>query len=83
MLTHEFCGHPAGCDVPSWRCEIDHIQPFADEGPTAVTNADPKCTPHNRYKETLDHRKRTQRRADQKRRASRGDGDGETDRDVA
>lgn len=82
VLTHEFCGHPAGCDVPSWRCEIDHIQPFADEGPTAVTNADPKCTPHNRYKETLDRRKRTQRRADQKRRASRGDGDGETDRDV-
>lgn len=89
VLTHEFCGHSAGCDVPSWRCEIDHIRPFADEGPTAVTNADPKCTPHNRYKETVDRKTRKQRRADQQRRSSRGDpdlaaaADCETDRDVA
>ena len=61
VLTHEFCGHPAGCDVPSWRCEIDHIVAFTDGGPTAVANGDPKCTPHNRYKETVDRRVRKRR----------------------
>lgn len=74
VLTHEFCGHDAGCDVPSWRCEIDHILPFTDGGPTAAFNGDPKCTPHNRYKETLDRRKRKQRRA-QRRQQGRGDPD--------
>lgn len=54
QLTHDWCGHPAGCDVPSWRCQIDHILPFTDGGPTAAENADPKCGPHNRWKEQLD-----------------------------
>lgn len=73
VLTHEFCGHPAGCDVPSWLCEIDHIQPFTDHGPTAVSNGDPKCKPHNRYKETIDRQIRKKRRNDQQRRSDRGD----------
>lgn len=75
VLTHEFCGHGAGCDVPSWRCEIDHVVPFSDGGPTAITNADPKCKPHNRYKETLDRTTRKKRRADRRRQSSRGDPD--------
>ena len=54
QLTHDWCGHPAGCDVPSWRCQIDHLLPFTDGGPTAAENGDPKCGPHNRWKERLD-----------------------------
>lgn len=54
QLTHDWCGHPAGCDVPSWRCQIDHIIPFTDHGPTAAGNGDPKCGHHNRWKERLD-----------------------------
>ena len=74
VLTHEFCGHDAGCDVPSWRCEIDHILPFTDGGATAVVNGDPKCTPHNRYKETLDRKvRKKKRRTDQQGRSSGDD----------
>ena len=54
QLTHDWCGHPAGCDVPSWRCQIDHLIAFTDGGPTNPENADPKCGPHNRWKERLD-----------------------------
>jgi len=54
QLTHDWCGHPHGCDTPSWRCQIDHIIPFTDGGPTAAENGDPKCGPHNRWKERLD-----------------------------
>ena len=54
QLTHEYCGHGAGCDVPSWRCQLDHLVPFTDGGPTAPENGDPKCGPHNRFKERLD-----------------------------
>lgn len=54
QLTHDYCGHGAGCDVPSWRCQLDHLVPFTDGGPTAAENGDPKCGPHNRWKERLD-----------------------------
>ena len=54
QLSHDYCGHGAGCDVPSWRCQIDHLVPFTDGGPTAAENGDPKCGPHNRWKERLD-----------------------------
>ena len=54
QLTHPYCGHGPGCDVPSWRCQVDHLIPFTDGGPTAAENGDPKCGPHNRWKERLD-----------------------------
>ena len=54
QLTHDYCGHGAGCDVPSWRCQLDHLVPFTDGGPTAAENGDPKCGPLNRWKERLD-----------------------------
>ncbi len=62
QLTHPYCGHPAGCDVPSWRCQIDHLEPFTDGGPTAAENGDPKCGPHNRWKERLDAEIRRRKR---------------------
>ena len=52
----------AGCDVPSWRCQIDHLIPFTDGGPTNPENADPKCGPHNRWKERLDAEIRRRKR---------------------
>ena len=42
----------AGCDVPGWRCQIDHREPVARGGPTDHTNGDPACGFHNRLKET-------------------------------
>ena len=62
QLTHPYCGHGPGCDVPSWRCQIDHLVPFTDGGPTAAENGDPKCGPHNRWKERLDAEIRRRRR---------------------
>ena len=67
MLLQEFCGHDAGCDVPSWRCEMDHLVAYTDGGPTAVVNADPKCKPHNRYKERLDAEIRRRRKKNARR----------------
>lgn len=67
VLTHDWCGHPPGCDEPSWRCQIDHLVPFVDLGPTAPYNADPKCKPHNRWKERLDAEIRRRRRWRQQR----------------
>jgi len=61
-LTHDYCTHDAGCDVPSYRCEIDHIEAFTDGGPTDVVNAQPHCPPHNKHKETVDRKRRPKRR---------------------
>ncbi len=74
QLTEDFCTHDAGCDVPSWLCEMDHITPFTDGGPTSLINAQPHCKPHNRHKETLDRKERIKRRrANARRRAAGGD----------
>lgn len=73
QLTHDWCGHDAGCDVPSWRCQIDHIEPFADGGPTAAENGDPKCGPHNRWKERLDAEIRRRQRWRREHLDARGD----------
>jgi hypothetical protein len=40
------CSHP-WCDVPSDRCEIDHVDPHACGGPTIQSNGDAKCGKHH------------------------------------
>lgn len=49
-LMGHTCSHP-GCDVPTDRCEIDHLAEWVrDHGPTATSNADLNCSAHNRFK---------------------------------
>jgi hypothetical protein len=43
------CQSP-GCHVPYPRCEIDHIQPHSQGGPTTQDNGECKCGHHNRHK---------------------------------
>ena len=35
------------CDEPAERCDVDHIQPHADGGPTTQSNGRLRCPPHN------------------------------------
>ena len=81
LLTHDWCGHGAGCDVPSWRCQVDHLLPFTDGGPTAPENGDPKCGPHNRWKERLDAESRRRKRWRREHLDARGDPDPSVDRE--
>jgi hypothetical protein len=60
-LAFPYCTDKAGCDVTSHRCQIDHIVPFTDLGPTNPTNGRPLCGPHNRHKETQDRKIRKKR----------------------
>jgi Domain of unknown function (DUF222) len=41
------CFHPT-CDVPAERCQIDHVQPWAEGGLTTQANGRPACAFHNR-----------------------------------
>ena len=43
------CDHPT-CDEPADRCEIDHIRPYADGGPTVQENGKARCPWHHRHK---------------------------------
>ena len=36
-----------GCDVPASQCDIDHVVPFADGGPTHASNLSCKCRKHH------------------------------------
>ncbi len=40
-----------GCDVPTTRCEIDHLREHAKGGPTNPANGAPLCGFHNRWKQ--------------------------------
>ncbi len=40
-----------GCDVPTTRCEIDHLHDHAKGGPTNPDNGAPLCGFHNRWKQ--------------------------------
>lgn len=42
------CQHPAGCDEPIARCDVDHIIPDRHGGPTSYDNGRLQCTTHNR-----------------------------------
>ena len=39
-----------GCDIPARYCDIDHLQPASQRGPTNQANATPLCGRHNRHK---------------------------------
>jgi hypothetical protein len=41
------CVHPC-CDVPAEDCEVDHVVPFAEGGPTTADNGRLACGFHNR-----------------------------------
>ena len=42
------CTHPSDCDIPASRCDVDHIVPFAQHGPTSQFNGRLQCPTHNR-----------------------------------
>ena len=42
------CRHPSGCDEPASRCDVDHIIPHSEGGPTSQDNGELRCWPHNR-----------------------------------
>lgn len=45
------CSHPR-CRMPAHRCDIDHIEPYAQGGPSAVDNYQPLCR-HDHTLKTL------------------------------
>lgn len=47
QLRDRCCTHPT-CTVPFDQCEIDHIQPAAEGGPTTQDNGRCRCTYHHR-----------------------------------
>ncbi len=49
------CQHTSGCDVPADECDIDHIDPHANGGPTSQFNGKAECHPHNRDPDRHDH----------------------------
>ncbi len=49
------CQHPSACDVPADRCDVDHIVPYAQGGPTAQHNGRLQCPTHNRNAAKHDH----------------------------
>lgn len=42
------CTHPSDCDVPAPRCDVDHIAPYSEHGPTSQFNGRLQCPTHNR-----------------------------------
>lgn len=52
------CQHPAGCSVPAPKCDIDHITPWAQGGPTSQFNGRVECTSHNRHRNKHDNNAR-------------------------
>ena len=46
---HPTCVFPE-CRVPSVSCDLDHLEPYADGGPTAPHNLAPLCRRHHRAK---------------------------------
>ena len=49
------CQHPAGCDVPADRCDVDHIVPYSSGGLTSQFNGRLECAAHNRHHDLHDH----------------------------
>ena len=43
------CTHP-GCAVPAARCDIDHVVPYNDGGPTTQDNGVLRCPAHHRWR---------------------------------
>ena len=49
------CQHPSGCDIPVTACDVDHITPHGQGGPTNQFNGRLECRPHNRDTTKHDH----------------------------
>jgi hypothetical protein len=49
------CQHRSGCDERSDRCDVDHIVPHAESGPTSQFNGKLECPPHNRNSDRHAH----------------------------
>lgn len=45
------CTHPSDCDIPASRCDVDHIVPHSQHGPTSQFNGRLQCATHNRNRE--------------------------------
>jgi hypothetical protein len=48
QIRDRHCQHPAGCDEPITRCDIDHVIPDTHGGRTEYTNGRLLCQTHNR-----------------------------------
>jgi 5-methylcytosine-specific restriction protein A len=48
QVRDRHCQHPAGCDEPITRCDVDHILPNVAGGRTAYANGRLQCATHNR-----------------------------------
>jgi hypothetical protein len=49
LAAHRRCAE-AFCEAPIDECEVDHVDPWANDGPTSQENAEPRCPHHNRRK---------------------------------
>ena len=48
QVRDRHCQHPAGCDVPADKCQVDHIVEYTDGGSTSIENARLLVPVHNR-----------------------------------
>jgi hypothetical protein len=48
QVRDRHCQHPSGCDEPADRCDVDHVVPLAQNGPTSQFAGRLECWPHNR-----------------------------------
>jgi hypothetical protein len=55
QVRDRHCQHPSGCDEPANRCDVDHVIPVADKGPTSQFSGRLECWPHNRDRDKHDH----------------------------
>jgi hypothetical protein len=55
QVRDRHCQHPSGCDEPVNRCDVDHVIPLADNGPTSQFSGRLECFPHNRDATKHDH----------------------------
>lgn len=54
------CCHPS-CDLQASRCQVDHVQPYAQGGLTTQENGRLLCSTHNRMRNHVDQRRPPQR----------------------
>ena len=48
QVRDRHCQHPAGCDIPADRCDVDHIVAWPDSQRTDQFNGRLECPGHNR-----------------------------------
>jgi hypothetical protein len=59
-VRDRWCQHPAGCDVPASKCDVDHVEPRSVGGLTSQDNGRLGCPSHNRNHELRQRRPRDQ-----------------------